>query len=52
MVLGELASYMENPLDRSLPNYPMGRGSVASHVYIDGYRVALYSEVSKDFCGT
>jgi hypothetical protein len=29
-----------------------GRGSVASHVYIDGYRVALYSEVSKDFCGT
>lgn len=35
--LGELASYMENPLDRSLPNYPMGRGSVASHVYFDGY---------------
>src|SRR5690242_12841045 len=23
MVLGELASYMENPLDRFLPNYPM-----------------------------
>jgi hypothetical protein len=26
MVLGELASYMENPLDRSIPNYPMVGG--------------------------
>jgi len=44
--LAELASYMENPLDRSLPNYPMV-GGPWHHMF-----TSTDTCRSKDFCGT